>query len=32
MELKPTIESIKDGKDMLIEKAIEIINAKNPQH
>ncbi len=27
--LKPTIESIKDGKDLLIEKAIEIINAKN---
>jgi hypothetical protein len=31
MELKPTIESIKDRKDPLIEKAIEIINAKT-QH
>ena len=32
IELKPTIESIKDGKDLLMEKAIEIINAKNATH
>ena len=32
IELTPTIESIKDGKDLLLEKAIEIINAKNSKH
>lgn len=32
IELKPTIESIKEGKDLLMEKAIEIINAKNTRH
>jgi len=31
IELRPTIESIKDGKDLLMEKAIEIINSKNPK-
>jgi hypothetical protein len=31
MELSPTVESIRNGKDLLMEKAIGIINSKNPK-
>ena len=32
IEVKPTIEGIRAGRDELIEKAIEIIERKNDRH